>query len=208
MEKKLFKLKTKDEPKLYSKEELWIAVEKFVYKMCNKYTKLETFSQPFDEILSIALISFCKAYDTYKILSGITFISYLSKIINNDVLLAYRYCKNGEKYYNRKKEELSIEEPIGIDNEGNKLTFLDILSNNLENTVYDYIENKELINTINFCINNILTEKEKIVLYYRLESLTQQKISDILGVSRSYISRLELKAYNKIRKYLKKNKLI
>ena len=176
--------------------------------MCNKYTKLETFSQPFDEILSIALISFCKAYDTYKILSGITFISYLSKIINNDVLLAYRYCKNGEKYYNRKKEELSIEEPIGIDNEGNKLTFLDILSNNLENTVYDYIENKELINTINFCINNILTEKEKIVLYYRLESLTQQKISDILGVSRSYISRLELKAYNKIRKYLKKNKLI
>ena len=208
MERKLFKLKTKDEPKLYSKEELWIAVEKFVYKMCNKYTKLETFSQPFDEILSIALISFCKAYDTYKILSGITFISYLSKIINNDVLLAYRYCKNGEKYYNRKKEELSIEEPIGIDNEGNKLTFLDILSNNLENTVYDYIENKELINTINFCINNILTEKEKIVLYYRLESLTQQKISDILGVSRSYISRLELKACNKIRKYLKKNKLI
>ena len=208
MERKLFKLKTKEEPKLYSKEELWIAVEKFVYKMCNKYTKLETFSQPFDEILSIALISFCKAYDTYKILSGITFISYLSKIINNDVLLAYRYCKNGEKYYNRKKEELSIEEPIGIDNEGNKLTFLDILSNNLENTVYDYIENKELINTINFCINNILTEKEKIVLYYRLESLTQQKISDILGVSRSYISRLELKACNKIRKYLKKNKLI
>ena len=208
MERKLFKLKTKEEPKLYSKEELWIAVEKFVYKMCNKYTKLETFSQPFDEILSIALISFCKAYDTYKILSGITFISYLSKIINNDVLLAYRYCKNGEKYYNRKKEELSIEEPIGIDNEGNKLTFLDILSNNLENTVYDYIENKELINTINFCINNILTEKEKIVLYDRLESLTQQKISDILGVSRSYISRLELKACNKIRKYLKKNKLI
>ena len=72
----------------------------------------------------------------------------------------------------------------------------------------NYIENKELINTINFCINNILTEKEKTVLYYRLESLTQQKISDILGVSRSYISRLELKAYNKIRKYLKKNKLI
>ena len=208
MERKLFKLKTKEEPKLYSKEELWIAVEKFVYKMCNKYTKLETFSQPFDEILSIALISFCKAYDTYKILSGITFISYLSKIINNDVLLAYRYCKNGEKYYNRKKEELSIEEPIGIDNEGNKLTFLDILSNNLENTVCDYIENKELINTINFCINNILTEKEKTVLYYRLESLTQQKISDILGFSRSYISRLELKACNKIRKYLKKNKLI
>ena len=200
MERKLFKLKTKEEPKLYSKEELWIAVEKFVYKMCNKYTKLETFSQPFDEILSIALISFCKAYDTYKILSGITFISYLSKIINNDVLLAYRYCKNGEKYYNRKKEELSIEEPIGIDNEGNKLTFLDILSNNLENNEYEHVENKELIDNINFFINSNLKYKEKSVLYYRLNGETQQKISEKLGCSRSYISRIEKKKKNKKKK--------
>ena len=209
MERKLFKLKTKEEPKLYSKEELWIAVEKFVYKMCNKYTRLETFSEPFDEILSIASISFCKAYDTYKILSGVTFITYLSKIINNDVLLAYRYCKNGEIYYNRKKEEISIEEPIGIDNDGNKLTFLDILSNNLiKNNECEYVENKELIDNINVFINNNLKDKEKSVLYYRLNGETQQKISEKLGCSRSYISRIELKAYNKIRKYLKKNKLI
>ena len=208
MERKLFKLKTKEEPKLYSKEELWIAVEKFVYKMCNKYTKLETFSQPFDEILSIALISFCKAYDTYKILSGITFISYLSKIINNDVLLAYRYYKNGEKYYNRKKEELSIEEPIGIDNEGNKLTFLDILSNNLENNEYEHVENKELIDNINFFINNNLKYKKKSVLYYRLNGETQQKISEKLGCSSSYISRIEKTVYKKIRNYLYKNKII
>ena len=206
--KKLFKLTTKGEPKLYSKEELWIAVEKFVYKMCNKYTKLETFSQPFDEILSIALISFCKAYDTYKILSGVPFISYLSKIISNDVLLAYRYCKNGEKYYNRKKEELSIEEPIGIDNEGNKLTFLDILSNNLENNEYEHVENKELIDNINFFINNNLKDKEKSVLYYRLNGETQQKISEKLGCSRSYISRIEKTVYKKIRNYLYKNKII
>ena len=208
MEKKLFKLKTKDEPKLYSKEELWIAVEKFVYKMCNNYTNLETFSEPFDEILSIALISFCKAYDTYKILSGVPFISYLSKIISNDVLLAYRYCKNGEKYYNRKKEELSIEEPIGIDNEGNKLTFLDILSNNLENNEYEHVENKELIDNINFFINNNLKYKEKSVLYYRLNGETKQKISEKLGCSRSYISRIEKTVYKKIRNYLYKNKII
>ena len=197
MERKLFSLKTNEEPKLYSKEELWIAVEKFVYKMCNNYTNLETFSEPFDEILSIALISFCKAYDTYKILSGVPFISYLSKIISNDVLLAYRYCKNGEKYYNRKKEELSIEEPIGIDNEGNKLTFLDILSNNLENTVYDYIENKELINTINFCINNILLKREKLILYYKLEGLSQRKMVKLVGISQPQISRSEKKYMRK-----------
>ena len=206
MERKLFSLKTNEEPKLYSKEELWIAVEKFVYKICNKYTNIETFSDPFDEILSIALISFTKAYESYDINSKRTFLSYLSILIRNDVLMEYRYNKDGKRYYNKKREESSMEAPIGIDKDGNEITFLDILT--IENTVYDYIENKELINTINFCINNILTEKEKIVLYYRLESLTQQKISDILGVSRSYISRLELKACNKIRKYLKKNKLI
>ena len=206
MERKLFSLKTNEEPKLYSKEELWIAVEKFVYKICNKYTNIETFSDPFDEILSIALISFTKAYESYDINSKRTFLSYLSILIRNDVLMEYRYNKDGKRYYNKKREESSMEAPIGIDKDGNEITFLDILT--IENTVYDYIENKELINTINFCINNILTEKEKIVLYYRLESLTQQKISDILGFSRSYISRLERKAYNKIRKYLKKNKLI
>ena len=206
MERKLFSLKTNEEPKLYSKEELWIAVEKFVYKICNKYTNIETFSDPFDEILSIALISFTKAYESYDINSKRTFLSYLTILIRNDVLMEYRYNKDGKRYYNKKREESSMEAPIGIDKDGNEITFLDILT--IENTVYDYIENKELINTINFCINNILTEKEKIVLYYRLESLTQQKISDILGVSRSYISRLELKACNKIRKYLKKNKLI
>ena len=206
MEKKLFRLITNEEPKLYSKEELWIAVEKFVYKICNKYTNIETFSDPFDEILSIALISFTKAYESYDINSKRPFLSYLSILIRNDVLMEYRYNKDGKRYYNKKREESSMEAPIGIDKDGNEITFLDILT--IENTVYDYIENKELINTINFCINNILTEKEKIVLYYRLESLTQQKISDILGVSRSYISKLELKACNKIRKYLKKNKLI
>ena len=206
MERKLFSLKTNEEPKLYSKEELWIAVEKFVYKICNKYTNIETFSDPFDEILSIALISFTKAYESYDINSKRTFLSYLTILIRNDVLMEYRYNKDGKRYYNKKRVESSMEAPISIDKDGNEISFQDILT--IENTVYDYIENKELINTINFCINNILTEKEKIVLYYRLESLTQQKISDILGISRSYVSRLERKAYNKIRKYLKKNKLI
>ena len=203
MEKKLFRLITNEEPKLYSKEELWIAVEKFVYSESKKYLNLDSF----DEILSIVFVSFTKAYNKYNIDSKTTFPTYLSTLIRNDVLDEYKYSKKGKIYYNnRKKEELSMEAPISIDKDGNEISFQDILT--IENTVYDYIENKELINTINFCINNILTEKEKIVLYYRLESLTQQKISDILGVSRSYISRLELKACNKIRKYLKKNKLI
>lgn len=209
MERKLFKLITKEEPKLYSKEELWIAVEKFVYKLCNEYTSIETFSEPFDEILSIALISFTKAYKSYDIHSKTPFLSYLSTLVRNDVLMEYRYSKDGKRYYNKKRIESSMEEPIGIDTEGNEVTFLDIIANRSnENNVYNYIENKEIIKNVNFCINNILSEKEKIVLYYRLRGLTQQKISEILKCSRSYISRLEIKGCEKIRKYLKKNKLI
>lgn len=209
MERKLFKLTTKEEPKLYSKEELWITVEKFVYKICNKYVSIETFSEPFDEILSIALISFTKAYKSYDKDSKTPFLSYLSTLIRNDVLMEYRYNIDGKRYYNKKRVESSMEEPIGIDTEGNEVTFLDVIANKSnENNVYNYIENKEIIKNVNFCINNILSEKEKIVLYYRLRDLTQQKISEILKCSRSYISRLEQKGCKKIRNYLKKNKLI
>lgn len=208
MERKLFKLTTKEEPKLYSKEELWIAVEKFVYKLCNKYVSIETFSEPFDEILSIALISFTKAYKSYDI-SKVTFLSYLSSLIRNDVLMEYRYNKDGKIYYNKKRVESSMEEHVCIDTEGNEVTLLDVIANRSnENNVYNYIENKEIIKNVNFCINNILSEKEKIVFYYRLKGLTQQKIADILELSRSYISGLELKGCKKIRNYLKKNKII
>lgn len=208
MERKLFKLTTKEEPKLYSKEELWITVEKFVYKICNKYVSIETFSEPFDEILSIALISFCKAYKSYDI-SKITFLSYLSTLIRNDVLLEYRYNKDGKRYYNKKREESSMEEPIGIDKEGNEVTFLDVIDNKSnKNNVYNYIENKEIIKNVNFCINNILSEKEKIVLYYRLRGLTQRKISEKLKCSRSNIGVIERKVYEKIRNYLNENKII
>ena len=123
MERKLFSLKTNEEPKLYSKEELWIAVEKFVYKICNKYTNIETFSDPFDEILSIALISFTKAYESYDINSKRPFLSYLSILIRNDVLMEYRYNKDGKRYYNKKREESSMEEPICIDKNGNIFHF-------------------------------------------------------------------------------------
>ena len=207
---KLVKLTTKEEPKLYSKEELCIAVEKFVYKICNKYTNIETFSDPFDEILSIALISFTKAYESYDINSKRTFLSYLSILIRNDVLNEYKYSKKGKIYYNnRKKEELSMEAPIGIDKDGNEVTFLDIISNkSITNSEINYMENKEMMDAINFCINNILLEREKIILYYKLEGLSQRKMVKLVGISQPHISRSEKKIYEKIRKYLKKNKLI
>ena len=205
MEKKLFRLITNEEPKLYSKEELWIAVEKFVYSECKKYLNLDSF----DEILSIVFVSFTKAYESYDINSKRTFLSYLSILIRNDVLMEYRYNKDGKRYYNKKREESSMEAPIGIDKDGNEITFLDIISNkSITNSEINYMENKEMMDAINFCINNILTEKEKIILYYKLEGLTQRKMVKLVGISQPHISRSEKKIYEKIRKYLKKNKLI
>lgn len=206
MEKKLFRLITNEEPKLYSKEELWIVVEKFVYIECKKYLNLDSF----DEILSIVFVSFTKAYESYDINSKRTFLSYLSILIRNDVLNEYKYSKKGKIYYNnRKKEELSMEAPIGIDKDGNEITFLDIISNkSITNSEINYMENKEMMDAINFCINNILLEREKIILYYKLEGLSQREMVKLVGISQPHISRSEKKIYEKIRKYLKKNKLI
>ena len=195
MEKKLFRLITNEEPKLYSKEELWIAVEKFVYIECKKYLNLDSF----DEILSIVFVSFTKAYNKYNIDSKTTFPTYLSTLIRNDVLDEYKYSKKGKIYYNnRKKEELSMEAPIGIDKDGNEVTFLDIISNkSITNSEINYMENKEMMDAINFCINNILLEREKIILYYKLEGLTQRKMVKLLGISQPHISRLEKKYMRK-----------
>ena len=205
MEKKLFRLITNEEPKLYSKEELWITIEKFVYSECKKYIKLDTF----DEILSITFISFCKAYKKYKIESNTTFLTFLSTVMRNDILNEYRYMKEGEIYYDKKKEEISLEEPIHVDKEGNEFTFIDIISSKfISNSELDYIENKELISNISFCINNILFKKERLILYYTFEGLPQRKISKLLGISQPQISRIKNQTLKKIRKYLKKNELI
>ena len=195
MEKKLFRLITNEEPKLYSKEELWIAVEKFVYIECKKYLNLDSF----DEILSIVFVSFTKAYNKYNIDSKTTFPTYLSTLIRNDVLDEYKYTKKGKIYYNnRKKEELSMEAPIGIDKDGNEVTFLDIISNkSITNSEINYMENKEMMDAINFCINNILSKREKLILYYKLEGLSQRKMVKLLGISQPQISRSEKKYMRK-----------
>ncbi len=116
-----------------------------------------------------------------------------------------KYICNSRSILDGKKELDKIYN-VSLKLEGNKLTFLDILSNNLiKNNEYEHVENKELIDNINFFINNNLKDKEKSVLYYRLNGETQQKISEKLECSRSYISKIEGTVYKKIRNYLKKN---
>ena len=103
--------------------------------------------------------------------------------------------------------DVSLDEPIGKDKEGNEITFIDIITTEDED-ITEKITNKYYINKLYDIIDHVLTKREKEIMIYRYglyncETKTQQEIADSFNISRSYISRIEKKAVNKLKKALK-----
>ncbi len=150
-----------------------------------------------DDLISIGTIGLIKAINTFDAEKGIRLATYASRCIENEILMIIR---GGKKFAN----EVSLEEPIGIDKEGNEISFLDIVSQEDE----DVIERVELtaqIKKMYGILEDVLTNREKTVIRYRygLEGYaekTQREIAKLLGISRSYVSRIEKKALGKMRK--------
>ena len=100
--------------------------------------------------------------------------------------------------------EISLEEPIGVDKEGNEISFMDIVGSG-EEEISENVEIKEQIKKMYIFISKDLSEREKKVIIYRyglcgMTALTQKELADILGISRSYVSRIEKKALKKLNK--------
>ena len=110
----------------------------------------------------------------------------------------------GQKKYN---QEISIDESIGTDKDGNSISLIDILSEDCEETVLSKVENKMLMERVNATIARSLTEREKEVINLRFGvggevSHTQREVAAILKISRSYVSRIENEAIEKIKNNL------
>ena len=110
---------------------------------------------------------------------------------------------------NNKKSanDVSLDEPIGKDKEGNEITFIDIITAE-DDDVVEQITNKQYIKKIYEIIDDVLTPREKEIIIqryglYKTDVKTQQEIADGFNISRSYISRIEKKAVNKLKKALK-----
>ena len=149
-----------------------------------------------DELLSVGSLGLIKAVDSFKSEKGTRFATYGAKCIQNEILMFFRSKKKSEY-------EVSINETIDIDKDGNPLTYLDIIS--VDDTMAETIELEGHIERIRYLTEKVLDKREKeiIVLRYGLMGYvpkTQREVAKHLGISRSYVSRIEKKALEKLKK--------
>lgn len=193
-------------PKPLSKEEEDLYVEKMnagdlhareilikhnlrlVAHVCKKYNG----AFEADDLISVGSIGLIKGIDSFKKEKGSQLSTYVSRCIENEILMLLRANK-------KHKICVSIEDPIGYDKDGQELSLYDIIPQNEEDDPANIVEKKVLIDEIKDYMHSHLTEREyKIVClrYGLLDKIerTQNEVAEIMGISRSYISRIETKA--------------
>lgn len=148
-----------------------------------------------DDLVSIGTIGLIKAINTFKPDKNIRLSSYASRCIENEILMHFRSAK-------KSAQDISINETIDTDKDGNQLTLLDIMA--VDDDILDNLDKKLNIKKLGQFINEELTEREKkiIVMRYGLDgkkAVTQKQIAGMMNISRSYVSRIETKALKKLR---------
>lgn len=156
-----------------------------------------------EDLISIGTIGLIKAINTFKNDKNIKLATYASRCIENEILMFLRHN-------NRLRTEVSIDEPLNVDWDGNELLLSDILGTD-EDIVYRDLETEVDHNLLDDAISK-LGEKERTIieLRYGINTIggvekTQKEVADILGISQSYISRLEKKIIKKLRREIMKN---
>jgi RNA polymerase sporulation-specific sigma factor len=155
-----------------------------------------------EDLISIGTIGLIKAINSYKPDKNIKLATYASRCIENEILM---YLRRNSKT----KAEVSIDEPLNVDWDGNELLLSDILGTD-EDIIYRDIENEVEKNMLNKAIDK-LSDRERVIVDLRYglsadgEEKTQKEVADMLGISQSYISRLEKKIIKRLKKELVKN---
>ena len=149
-----------------------------------------------DELISIGTIGLIKAVNTFRSGKGVRLGTYAARCIDNEILMYFR---------SRKKTAMnvSLEEPIEHDADGNPLTLMDVVA--IEDTTLDQISRKNDIKKLRQFVNELKDEREKqiIILRYGLNGeppMKQSEIAKLYGISRSYVSRIETKCLKRLRK--------
>lgn len=149
-----------------------------------------------EELISIGTVGLMKAVSTYNSEKNIKIATYASRCIENEILMFIR--KNSHR-----KKEISIDEPLSVDYDGNELLLSDILGSETD-AVSREMEDDEERRIVRAAVRD-LTERERIIVEMRFGlsgdgELTQKEVADALGISQSYISRLEKKIMHRLRK--------
>ena len=151
-----------------------------------------------EDLISVGTIGLVKAVDSFNYENGTRFATYGARCIQNEILMLFRSQK-------KLGCEVSLNDTIDVDKDGNPLTYIDIICT--DDTIADDVDKKIKITKALEYIRDRLDEREKkiIIMRYGLGNTriyTQREVADILGISRSYVSRIEKSVLEKINKYL------
>ena len=167
---------------------------RLVAHVAKKYTNYQKDS---DELISIGTVGLIKGISTYKNTKGSRLATYTARCIDNEILM---YLRSAKKLQNN----ISLQSAVGIDKEGNEVTLEEKLADptpSVEETLSSNAEQKVLQSLI----DKVLTKREKFIINLRYglnnkQEKTQREIASSIGISRSYVSRIEKKALSKLRK--------
>ena len=151
-----------------------------------------------DDLISIGTIGLIKAINTFDVDKGTRLATYAARCVENEILMYFRAQK-------KSAQDISVNEPIDTDSEGNPLTLMDIIAT--EDQIIDDIYKISMIKTLREEIRKISNPRERtiIILRYGLDGnnpMTQLEVAGRLGISRSYVSRIEKKVLARLKKAL------
>ena len=148
-----------------------------------------------DDLVSIGTIGLIKAINTFDMDKNIKLSSYASRCIENEILMHFRNLK-------KSSQNVSLEDAVDIDKDGNTLKLMDLLS--IDDDFADNLDKKLNLQKINKYLTETLTKRELQIVNLRYglngsKPLTQREVSSIMNISRSYVSRIEKKALEKLK---------
>lgn len=170
---------------------------RLVAHIAKKYAKSE---QEMEEYISIGTIGLIKAINSFKDNKGFKISTYASKCIDNEILMNIRATK-------KQNAEISLSTVIGTDKDGNDMELADTIDEGSKGAI-ETIYNKAMVKQVIAFIKEKLPEREKYIMSCRYgidgkKYKTQQEIADELGISRSYVSRIETKVQKKLKNHIK-----
>ena len=149
-----------------------------------------------DDLISIGTIGLIKGINSFRPDKNVRLATYASRCIENEILMYFRAAK-------KTAQDVSMNEPIETDSEGNPLTLADIIST--DDTIVDDLQEKTNRIRVRKLVENIKNKRDKTIIIMRYgldnsEPMTQQEVADFLGISRSYVSRIETRVLAEMRK--------
>ena len=172
-----------------------ILVEHNLRLVAHIIKKYFTQTEDIDDLISIGTIGLIKGINTYKPDKGVRLATYASRCIENEILMHFRASK-------KSAGDLSLSEALDVDSEGNGLSVMDVVA--LEEDLADTLGSRELCGSLRGCIAKTLDKREAQIISLRYgldghEPRTQRETAQLCGISRSYVSRIEKKALEKLR---------